>query len=388
MSDIAKKIEQLVFVTPEVTVGTFVMPNSADCLPLTGAISATQTPSYTDSPEMNSTRGLQARFQDGLVAGELSLTCLMNINAAGTPPRGAVLLTSLMGTETVNAGVDVQYLQAAKKPSFSVAYRKGHATYYVSGAVTTELKLTMADKKGAADFNFTGKFLKQITVGDDSVATLSSAAQAVVSVTDASRFMVGGYVQNKACAAASGLADSNTDLGYKIITVDLINNELTLADNLAYDWAVSEEVIGFLPAKSSGGTPLKKKDANLLLGGVEGVPTNFDLTISESVVVIENEMTSSPYPTEYVEDTRKISGSYKVYFRKDQSANLIADNDGLERELKLTLGPVGSNQLVMTLPRVPQETAKVEENGPALVLANTYNALETNGDDSASLKFI
>ena len=388
MSEIAKKIEQLVFITPEITVGTFVMPSSADCLPLTGAISANQTPSYSDSPEMTSTRGLASRFQDGLTAGELSLSCLMNVNAAGTPPRGGVLLTSLMGAENVNAAVDVQYSQAAKKPSFSIAYRKGHATYYVSGAVTTELKLSMGDKKGAADFKFTGKFLKQITLGDDTVATISPAVQAVVSVTDASRFMVGGYVQNKACLAASGLADTNTDLGYKIIALDTVNNQITLADNLAYDWAVSEEVVGYLPAKSSGGTPLRKKDASLLLGGVEGVPTNFDLSISESVVVIEDEMTSSPYPTEYVEDSRKISGSYKVYFRKDQSASLIADNDGLERELKLTLGPVGANQMVITLPRVPQETAKVEESGPTLVLANSYSALETVGDDSANLKFI
>ena len=385
LNKIAKKTTQLVFVKLETVSGTLVYPASVDSTPTVGRIQASQTPGYTNSPEIQDSRGVKSRFQDGFPAGDFTIELVPRLNAAGTAPVAAPLFESLMGTKTVNAGVSVGYTQADARPSFSLCYRQGHAVHWVSGAKVAEAKISLSDKKGPVQISFTGKFLKEITAGDDQVAVLVVAAQAVVGVSEAKRFMVGARVYNPACAANGGAADDNAAVGYEVLAVDTALNQLILAANVGFDWTVDEEVRGFLPAGQTVGTPLEKRHAVVTFGGVEGAVTAFEVTLSDAVQPIENEITSSPYPTESVEGERKVSGSYKVYFRRERSDELIAANAGAERAVVLTLGE--TRKLTLTLPRVPLEVAKVEEDGPVLVLANQFEALETNGDDSASLSF-
>jgi len=384
---IARKTDQLVFMMKEVTEGTLVYPTTADCVPVVGGIKATQAPGYSNSPEMQDSRGVSARFQDGLAAGDFTADIVLRPAAAGTAPVAAPLFNSLMGTETVNAGVDVTYSQAKTRPSLSLVYRKGHAVHWVSGAKVADMKLSLGDKKGPAQVQFSGKFLKKITAGDDVVTVIAAELQAAVTVTEAKRYMVGARIYCPANAANGGAADDNAGAGYLVISVDTAQNQLILGTHLAYNWAVGEEVKGFLPAGQTLGTPLEKRHAVVSFGGVEGAVTGFDATLSDAVQPIEDEITSNPYPTESVEGERKVTGSYKVYFRRDRSDELIADNAGTERPIVVTLGLAAGRQMILTMPRVPMEVAQEEENGPTLVLANNFEALETSGNDSATLKF-
>ena len=386
MSQIARSKRQYAFVKLESQSGVLALPSSTDSVALAESLTSSQTPTYTDSTEIQNTRGILERYPDGLPAGDFDIKVIARPTGVATVPMGDPLFESLMGQKTINAG-DVAYGQALEKPSFTICYRKGHMVYYCLGATSHEMGVQVT-KKGAVELSFKGKFMQRICMGDDNVATLSSAAQNQVFVADAGRFMVGGYVYNPACAANAGAADSNIGAqGYLITAIDRTNHILTLQDNLVFAWAVSEEVLGWLPATEKIGTSIMSKDSQIKINGALGKIKDMDLSINDPCQYLEDEITGSAFPTEYVEGDRQISGSFKSYFRKEDSTKVAQGYSNEELDLSLEFGSTVGTKMRIHLPRVPAEVPTEEEDGPSLVLSQSFTALETLGEDSAVIYF-
>src|SRR3989339_639442 len=314
MSSIARTKDQFAFVKLESLRGVLALPATADSVVLAESIATSQNPSYSDSPEIQNTRGVLERFADGLPAGEFPLKVLSRPTGVGSLPMGSPLFESLMGTKVQGAS-DVQYSQALTKPSFSICYRKGHMVYYCLGATSSEMSLEVS-KKGAVTLEFKGKFMQRICMGDDALAATATAAASSIQVSDAKRFMVGGYVYNPACADNNGGPDLGAGTGYKITAINSVTNSLTLATNLAFAWAANEEVMGYLPQETALGTPILNKDTLVKINGVTGMIRSLSLNINDPCEYLEEEINGSPFPVEYVEGDRKITGSIKRYFRK------------------------------------------------------------------------
>ena len=384
---IARTKSQLAFAVLEAQRGQLTLPSSANSLVLAGSLTAGQKPNYTDSPEINNTRGVLARFADGMSAGDFNFKIIPRPKTAGSEPVASALYQSLMGQKTVNAGVSVSYTQSLTKPSFTLAYRKGHMVFYCIGATVTEMTSSVTNK-GPVELNFKGKFMQRISLGDDQVALAALALQNQVKVSDAKRFQVGGYVYNPACAANGGLADQNqpSGQGYLITAIDTVTHYLTLADNLDFDWALGEPVQGWLPSQQTLGSPIAARDASLKINGVEGKVQSLDVSIVDLANYIEDEITTAEYPTDYVEGDRKITGSYTSYFRSEDAAKFAQGVSNAEYQLDFVFGTTGS-RMTLTLPRIPTEIPEESESGPALLIKQSFTALEQSGEDSASILF-
>ena len=382
---IARTKQQFAFAALEVQRGLLALPSSAQSLILAANLTASQKPTYTDSPEIQNTRGLVDRFQEGLSAGEFNLKLLARPTGAGSLPAGAVLFQSLMGLQNQSANA-VTYAQATGKPSFSLCYRRGYMVFYCLGATVHELKLALGHQ-GPVELDFSGRFLTRLWMGDDQMAVASLAAATQIAVTDVQRFAVGGRVYNPLCAAAGGTADEGAGQGYEIVAVDLVNHLLTLAAPLAFDWALGEEVKGWLPASLPQGSPILAKECSLLVGGVAGKVQTAELTLSDGVHYIEDEITNLGHPTDYIEAERKVSGSYSGYFRKEDAGLFAQGLSGAQASLDFVLGSQAGGRMTFSLPKVPFEVPGEAESGPALLLKRSFVALETLGNDSVSLRF-
>lgn len=382
---IASTKQQYAFAALETQRGLLALPSSAQSLILAANLTASQKPTYTDSPEIHNTRGLIDRFQESLSAGEFNLKLLARPTGVGTLPTGAVLFQSLMGQQSQTL-TEVNYLQAAAKPSFSLCYRRGHMVFYCLGATAHELKLALTHQ-GPVELDFSGRFLKRLWMGDDRTAAPALAAATQVAVTDAHRFSLGGRVYNPLCAVAGGLPDEGAGQGYEIVGLDLTNHLLTLSSPLAFDWALGEEVRGWLPPSLTQGSPILAKDCSLLVGGVAGKVQTAELTLSDGVHYLEDEITSLGHPTDYIEAERKVSGSYSGYFRKEDAGLFAKGLNGDLASLAFVLGSQAGERMTFTLPKVPFEVPGEAESGPALLLKRNFVALETLGNDSVGLRF-
>lgn len=384
MSNIARSKEQMLFVTLETAPGTFVVPATADCVVTASSITATQSPSYTDSPEIQNTRGKISRFQDALSAGDFNFSIIPRVNALGVAPEGAPLFESLMGLETVNASTSVVYSQTLKKPSISIAYRKGHVVYYLLGATVHKMDVT-ASKKGPVTLALSGKFMNRLIMGDDDLAALASVDATTIEVADAGRFMVGGKIYNPT------KNDTNGGNGYDITAVNTTTNELTITDGAAggisMGWDIADEIKGFLPTEQMVGTPIEGRDTVIKIDGSAGLVKDMSLSIDDPCQYLEDEINGEEYPTEYVEGDRNISGSLTSYFRKENSSTLVsALTSANEVPLAFELGKAGS-MMKIDLPKVPLEAPSESEDGPTINLAQNFTALETDGEDSATITF-
>lgn len=383
MSDIARVKEQALFVKLETTPGTLAIPASGDCVVLASSMSASQSPSYTDSPEIQNTRGVISRFQDALSAGEFGFSIIPRANAAGMAPVGAPLFRSLMGAESVVADTSVTYSQTLKKPSLSICYRKGHVVYYLLGATLGEMSVK-AEKKGAVTLDLKGKFMRRLIMADDKLTAGAALSATDLIVEDAGRFMVGGRIFNFT------LNDSNSNQGYEITAVETATNTVTIATGISQAWNQNDEIKGYLPPDQTVGTPIEGRDTVIKLDGTAGMIQSMDLSINDPCEYLEDEINGVEYPTEYVEGDRNITGTLKSYFRKEYSSKLVSALEGSnEVELAFEFGDANQagKQMIITLPRVPLEAPSEEESGPSVTLSQNFTALETNGEDSCSIVF-
>lgn len=372
---IARSIEQKCYVVPEAIKGTAVFPTVAsEAIVAAGTVEINQQPTFNDSKEIFNTLDVLDRFRDQIAAGTFTIpTYFRPSGVAGTAPMAKTLLTSLFGVETVVGSASVSYTQAIEKPSFTLWVQKGHTVFFGSGCCVDKGSVNITNK-GGDEISFSGGLMVMGWAGTGEVSGAVTASTTVV-VTDGRVFTAGAYVQFD--------ADTNTDAGYKIQSV--LGDTLTMIDEITCaDGAV---IKGFLPSHTAVGAPNKTKEVSLTVGGVSTVLTSLSVEISSPAIYQNDEMTDTGYPTDYVEDTREITGSLGMLFRKD---NLSFFKDGLDGTIKaiiIALGTTAGKITTINLPYASLEVPAVETNKPTVNLTANYKAIGSAGEDSCSIVF-
>lgn len=377
---VALAMQQAVFAVKETTKGTAVFPSAAaELIAAAGTFEINQQPSFSDSDEINETLDVLERFQDQMGAG--SWSCPMYIRpsgAAGTQPMGKVLFESLMGTETVSPATSVTYAQATTKPSFTLWGKKGHTVFMASGACAETCRLSFTNQ-GGAKADFSGGFMQMGWAGIGEVNGAVSGSTSVELAAGHTKFFTAGmYVQFD--------SDTNTNAGYKISSINHTTHTLTMADSIT----CSDEAVikGFLPTGLTAvGAPLENKMATIEFDSVAKNLKSLSVDINSPVAWQTDEITTSGYVTEYIEDKRNISLSVDVLFREQDLSYFYDATQNTKVDVDIVISNGAGKTCTINLPYTELEVPSVSTSNPTVSLSISGKALGSSGEDSCSIVF-
>ena len=378
-TDIALARESCVFVKKESTFGSFVFPSATDAVAVLGPPDHKQPESFTESDEVLDSRSLVTRFRDMTPPGEFSFSVYARPSgSAGTPPAEDALMEAVLGTKTVSAGSDVTYKPAKTMPSLSLGIRDGHTCFFISGVVVQSVKGTL-EAKGAIRLEFSGSYKKEVKAG--TAETVSGSTTSVINLESggAKRFDVGSFVEVD--------GDNNGGAGYSVTAVDTSADTITISPALASAPSGGVTVQGYLPNPTIAGEPVQCRTGSVTIAGVSLPVITLEFEVNNNVEMIQDEVTSDSYPSDYIEGKREVTVTPTLYFRKEylqyfyearQQTDLVITMGGGDTAGEQVL--VTFNQVNLDMPEISGDTArKLAIKGVALA----SSALE----DELSVKY-
>lgn len=384
-NEIAVRRNLKVFFVAETTIGTLVPPTTNDALYAAGFPSINQTPSFTNSLEIQNTRDVMDRFQDRISPGNYTLPVYIRPSGtAGTAPMEDALLLALFGTKTIVGATSVTYSQAIKKPSGSLWIQYDHTVLFGRG-VTVSQATSSAANNGAKMVEFSGQFMQLGVVGTQDLAAAITATDTTFEVDDASCYNVGGLVEFYDVSADT--VDDNTSAGYTITAVNLTTNVITTSA-IGSSFDIDDICRPWLPAATEVGSPIENRKTIVSINSVNKNVTKFDITLNDPCVYQENEITISDYVEAYVEDERNISGSIGVKWRRNDTAFFTDNVVGAEIPLSLVVGTVAGSIFTENYPKCSIDVPTTSDDSPTVILDMGFVALgNTTGEDSATWVF-
>lgn len=374
-----------VFVVPETTKGTLVVPAAGNYIIPVGLAMLNQTPSFTNSEEIQDTLDVTDRFQDRMPAGTWNISCYLRPSGtAGTAPQGDSLLEALLGTKTVVGGTSVTYSQAIEKPSVSIWIMYDNTVRFMSGCTVDGLNL-QASNKGAAQADFSGQGMKSGTVGTQDLAVAITASDTTFEVDDASCYSVGGLVEFYDVSADT--VDDNSSAGYAITGVNTSTNIVTVGSEIGSGFAINDTVRPFLPTGTEVGSPVENRKTSVSVNTVSTNIKSLSLSAGCPASMLEDEITTSGYVEDYVPDMRNISGSLSLLMRNNDAKYFVDNYDGSEVPIVLTLGEDAGSIVTVTMSRCSLDVPSVSDSNPTVSLDMNYLALGTSGEDSLTVAF-
>lgn len=401
--------EQAIFAVPEAVIGTLTYPAANQTTTNQGVVGAgyaeiNQNPNFTDSPEIINSRDVINRFQDITPAGTWSVPMLVRPSGvAGTIPQGASMMKAIFGVEDIVGGTSVTYSQKLIKPSFSLFMRKGESVFFSQGGTASGFTLDLTSS-GAPTLNMNGGFMQMGWAGATELdaAALIAATSVVLAAGEGNKFTVGAMVYNETLGepVAYDPAFAAGDV-HKVTAVT--GDTLTITPELSAAWSIADTISGYLPEVVNVGSPLESKDTQFGLfeatldGATPSVPVvagsddirfqTLNLNATDPVQYVEDEVGQGGFPTDYLEDTRDISGSISLYFRRDDIRYFADGYAGIENGVIIQIGDVAGDKVTIIMPRCTMEIPTISTNEPAVNLSVNFKALGGDGEDSLRFLF-
>lgn len=375
---IGKPREIAAFVKAETVAGTLVFPAGSDAIYIAGNPELTQQPSYTDSPEFANTLDITARAQDQTPDGRWSLPVLLRASGtAGNPPQHGTLYEALMGNVDDQATY-VDYVESQSKGAFSLWWATGPICLFARGCTVSEAKVTI-NNKGWPTIAFSGGLMEMGHAGVTQLSGAHSVADTTILVDDASLFSVGARIWNVTAD------DDNTSSGYAVTAVDTSTNILTITPGISGAWGDRDEIKWFLPtAAPATSYAIESRLTTITVAGVTKTVKSIDLTIGAPVQYLTDEITTSGFPSAYLEQQRAIKGTVNLNVRPADVTYLTALSGTVA--VAVTVGNVAGKKATFTLPYAALDIPSVSVQEP-VEFGLTFTALGSAGEDSATIRF-
>jgi hypothetical protein len=182
------------------------------------------------------------------------------------------------------------------------------------------------------------------------------------------------------------LEDDNGGAGYLISTVDTTLNLLTIGSPTSQPWEKDDIIAGFLPTGTVIGTPTESRHTTVEINGATAKFRGTDYTIGVPKQYIIDEV-GTDAPEDYLEQTRNISSTLNLYFRRDEAHRFYDGYQGSEVPIELVFGDAVGKRMAMYLKRCKLEVPTISFENPAVALSMGLKALGTVGEDSCEIRF-
>jgi len=442
---------QTVFVVREDAKGVLKFPAAADLVLAAGDAVMNQTPQFTDSEEKRDTLDVLDQFQNSRPPGDWSIpTYLRPSGARGLAPQGEALFETLQGlknpatsaqlsaslataatlslshgsvaggalpergiiqigselirytgksagtltgltrgyattsaaTHATGATLSLKSLvfrQATASPSVSIWIKTDHFLQAMAGCTVNQATIGV-NNEGAVTLGFKGQGMVMSWAGSDPLSAQAASGATSIPVADARKFCPGLRVWNMT------RADDRAGQGYPVTSVDTVANTVTLANATAATWSTGDVLQGFLPDGVAIGRPVESRHTAVEIAGVQARFRNSDYTISVPKQYLTHEV-GTDYPEDYLEQTREITSTLNLYFRRDEAIRFHDGYKGSEAPIELVFGEGVGSRMALLLKRCKLEAPSISFENPAVALSMGLKALGTVGEDSCEIRF-
>ena len=365
------------FVKLETTYGTAVKPTATDAIRV---VSMPLAPTK-DRPVVNDRRDTRSRMEtfEGREGASWGITTLMRPSAAlGTAPDFNDLLKLIFGTETINAGVDVQYSlkkdMTALMASLYRKYTNHHECVY--GAIGQSLTIAWTGN-GPITFEFAGIAKNFTRTGNDAANGAGTAATALI-VDQLDYFGLFSIVKIG--------SDDNSAAGWQFTAVDHSIETATLES--AHTWSDNDTVVPFLPSPTHTGDPLfgSKVTVSLDNGSTTLQCVGGSITIATGLGLLNEEGGDSDATDVTMEGQREVDISLDFLLRKDESYLIEEFDRKVTKDIQIILGDTATKKCTVDADKVEFDPSAVElpESGPGR-FSVAGKALGTSGEDELKL---
>jgi hypothetical protein len=371
----------------ETTAGTAVYPTAAagKSIVLSGNANFSQTASFTDSSEARNSRSAKSRFQDLTPAGTWSFSSFIRPSGtAGTAPDANHLFRCCFGTESIVAGSSVTYTPAVALETMTMLFKYQDVAFGLVGATVNELRMSLTNK-GAINCSWSGGFMQMLQAGSTNGCTATAAASWIVmpAATDTQKYSVGMRLEVYNAGGSYTHAGS-ASTGYIIGSITTTSIYVTPA--IQSTIVAADTVRPWIPTIAEVGYPVECRtgvcefdDVAVTLMGMEAAFTN-------NIRYLEDEITTSGYPSAFAADNRKITGSTSIYLRGEDLHYFYKARNNTNVKIEMIGGTVAGKIFTLTMPycnfSVPPIAGEMEKQ-----LSLEFQALGSAGEDEVSLKF-
>lgn len=378
-NDLISANENIAFAKLEDTFGTLAAFASTDAVAPLGQPSISQPLSFSDSQEAFDSYSLMARFRDKTPAGKWSQDLYSRPSgAAGTPPVESVLLECAMGSKTITAGTSVLYSLIKNKPSFSLGNKLGHITRFVAGCLVESVKLSYVSK-GGIKWSFSGPCRQVIQAGRASTVADSTTTVIKLESAGAKLFDVGSRVQVGAA--------NNAGAGYAVTAYDEVADTITITPALAQAPAADVTVQGYLPTPTLAGAPLEGRLGSAKFDTVPVSITSADLTITNKLNLLENEVTPDDFPSGYKPVGRSVKGDLSLYLLRKYLGHFRQAKNQDNVAVTLGGGTTAGSILTVSMAKCRLDTPEISSDNDILMSKLPFTAMGNAGEDEISIAY-
>lgn len=364
---------QRAFVMLETKTGVLEKPTAAGFVLPAGRGSISQTPTFTDSPELSDSLDVIGQARDAMPPGDWSLPMVARLAANAEAPQGDALFHAALGKkDTATTEGTRKYELDTCRPTVSIWLQNDEIVQFMSGCVVESLEWSV-ERNGLTIFTFSGRGRKSGIVGRGELKSEPAEATITLETGQAMAFSVGGYITNVTKPAE--------EKGYEITAVDTAADTLTLKE-APEGWTVGEEIGPWLPESSPIGKEVENNSVVLTIDDVEGKmrPSNFKASLPTQFL----EEIGDEYPGESADNKRSITMDMSVYFRRAEAVRFRQALDG--KTMKVSFKAHNENgSIEIAMPKVRLSYPTIGEDDAVLTLDSTGTALGVKGEDSFSI---
>jgi hypothetical protein len=350
LDQLALDRELVVFVKKESSYGVLADFAATDAQEALELPETTQNLSFTPSRAKQNTRSVTRRFKDATPAGNWRLPVYCRPSgAAGTPPTEAALWEALCGKETIVASTSVTYGLQIALPSLSLAWKAGHFSTFVMGAMVSDLSLRFGRSDGV-ELGFSGQFRKMATAGKSTTVADSTTTVIKLATGEAKFFQADARVEVG--------ADDNSGAGFGVTAVDTGADTITITPAMSLAPGAGETVQGFLPTPTLSGDALPSFNFVTSLGGASLVAKEGTINISQEIKVIDAEGTDA-FPQAMLPRQRSATGDIMAVFLRNHAGLFTQAANQDQQAFSLTVDGGAGSKLVVNLAQAELDTPEL-----------------------------
>jgi hypothetical protein len=379
MSDIAQLRSQVAYMVEESVKGVITYPTTSTPKILSvDLVQMDQEHPKTSSPEIiGDTRDIINLCNAISPAGSWSAQTLSRPVGAGVAPHEAALMTAAFGSETINAGVDVDYELLVDKKSYTLWRRSGHTVYFATGATCNTYTESLGDNCELR-LTFEGQFMRMGWAG---TSTITGVASDVITVEDPDRYTVGAKVE---LVDDGGNIEDNTGSGY--IITDKTGNDITVSPTPPVATYITLQ--GFLPNGTEAGTALPARPATVTVGTYTAKVRTLSITFTDNVGYIEDEITGLGYPESFTAGQRDVSFSMSLYFRENDTDFHEWAKENTAKQIVVDMGAATGVNRKTTMLDCRFSNVSITNDDPSLGVQVEGMAKGSVTEDSISVKYL
>jgi len=296
----------------------------------------------------------------------------------GTPPEQDVLFQALMGTKTVNSGVDVQYTLANQLDSFTLWSKKGHTVYIFRGATVQTAGFSIAGND-VARISWGGNYIEQHYASEGIVTSIAGNVLTMKG-NHVLRYTEGTYVEVG--------DDDNSGAGFKITSINYTTNKITLDGNPSPGGGTPATVTPWWPSSGSEvGTPGHGKLGLVTVDGSNAIIMEASVDVNNNIKYYEEEKNNQWTAERFARPTKRgIEGSLRLKFLDEGNSYFYRADYQISDALIIPVGNVSGYIMELQIPYAEYRTPSIS-GGEEFEQEIPFVAVAGSGNDEFKIVF-